>query len=50
LGIATFELNSQEDGTSLQFSFRAVGAIDAQFVEQFAQGWSELIGHRLKSL
>ena len=50
LGIATFELSSRKDGTSLQFSFRAVGAIEAQFVEQFAEGWNELVGRRLKTL
>ena len=49
LGIASFELAAAEPGTALRFSFRAVGAIDPQFVEQFGEGWSELVG-RLKSL
>jgi hypothetical protein len=28
VGIATFELSGREDSTLLQFSFRAIGAID----------------------
>lgn len=50
LGIATFELSDVGDGTNLQFSFRAIGAIDPQVVEQFAKGWTELVGVRLKTL
>jgi DNA-binding transcriptional ArsR family regulator/uncharacterized protein YndB with AHSA1/START domain len=50
LGIATFELSDRDDGTSLQFSFRAIGAIETQVGEQFAKGWTELVGRRLKSL
>jgi DNA-binding transcriptional ArsR family regulator len=50
LGIATFELSDRGDGTSLQFSFRAIGAIDRQVVERFADGWTELVGRRLKTL
>ena len=50
LGIATFELSDRGDGTSLQFSFRAIGAIETQVAEQFANGWTELIGRRLKTL
>jgi uncharacterized protein YndB with AHSA1/START domain len=50
LGIATFELSDRGDGTSLQFSFRAIGAIEPQVGEQFANGWTELVGRRLKTL
>jgi len=49
LGIASFELSAAEPGTALRFSFQAVGAVDPRFVEQFAEGWRELIG-RLKTL
>jgi DNA-binding transcriptional ArsR family regulator/uncharacterized protein YndB with AHSA1/START domain len=50
LGIATFELSDSVDGTSVQFSFRAIGAIEPQLVERFAEGWTELVGRRLKAL
>jgi uncharacterized protein YndB with AHSA1/START domain len=50
LGIATFELSDSDEGTSVKFSFRAIGAIEPQLVERFAEGWTELIGRRLKSL
>jgi DNA-binding transcriptional ArsR family regulator/uncharacterized protein YndB with AHSA1/START domain len=50
LGIATFELGDRNDGTSVQFSFRAIGAIEPQLVERFAEGWTDLVGRRLKTL
>jgi DNA-binding transcriptional ArsR family regulator/uncharacterized protein YndB with AHSA1/START domain len=50
LGIATFELSDRDDGTVLQFSFRAIGAIEPQIVDRFADGWTELVGRRLKTL
>ena len=50
LGVATFQLSDSLDGTSVQFSFRAIGAIDPQLVERFAEGWTELVGRRLKLL
>jgi len=50
LGIATFQLSDRDGGTSVQFSFRAIGAIEPQLVERFAQGWTELVGLRLKTL
>jgi uncharacterized protein YndB with AHSA1/START domain len=49
LGIATFQLSDSDGGTSVQFSFRAIGAIEPQLVERFAEGWTELIGVRLKT-
>jgi DNA-binding transcriptional ArsR family regulator/uncharacterized protein YndB with AHSA1/START domain len=50
LGIATFQLSDSEGGTSVQFSFRAIGAIEPQLVERFAEGWTELVSRRLKTL
>lgn len=50
LGIAAFELSDSDGGTSVQFSFRAIGAIESQLVERFAEGWTELVGRRLKTL
>ena len=50
LGIATFELSDSEGGTSVKFSFHAFGAIEPQLVERFAEGWTELVGRRLKTL
>jgi DNA-binding transcriptional ArsR family regulator/uncharacterized protein YndB with AHSA1/START domain len=50
LGIATFQLRDSEGGTSVQFSFRAIGAIEPQLVERFTEGWTELVGRRLKAL
>jgi uncharacterized protein YndB with AHSA1/START domain len=49
LGFATFELSDRDGGTALQFSFRAIGAIDAGFRERAAEGWAELLG-RLKTI
>jgi len=50
LGIATFQLRDGDNGTTVQFSFRAIGAIEPQLVERFADGWTELVGRRLKTL
>ncbi len=50
LGIATFQLSDSGGGTSVRFSFRAIGAIEPQLVERFAEGWTELVGRRLKTL
>ncbi len=50
LGIATFQLSDRDGGTSVQFSFRAIGAIEPQLVDRFAEGWTELVGRRLKTL
>jgi uncharacterized protein YndB with AHSA1/START domain len=50
LGVATFQLSDTDDGTSVQFSFRAIGAIEPQLIEQFAEGWTDLVGRRLKTL
>jgi DNA-binding transcriptional ArsR family regulator/uncharacterized protein YndB with AHSA1/START domain len=50
LGTATFQLTDGDDGTNLEFSFRAIGVIESQLVERFAEGWGELVGRRLKTL
>jgi uncharacterized protein YndB with AHSA1/START domain len=50
LGIAKFELSPTGAGTEVEFSFRAVGAIDDELVDSFAKGWGELVGRRLKAL
>jgi DNA-binding transcriptional ArsR family regulator/uncharacterized protein YndB with AHSA1/START domain len=50
VGVATFDLTPADSGTLLKFSFRAVGAMDAELAEAMPGGWSELICHRLKAL
>jgi DNA-binding transcriptional ArsR family regulator/uncharacterized protein YndB with AHSA1/START domain len=50
LGTATFQLSDRGDGTNIEFSFRAIGAIESQLVERFAEGWAELVSRRLKTL
>jgi DNA-binding transcriptional ArsR family regulator/uncharacterized protein YndB with AHSA1/START domain len=50
LATAAFELSDLDDGTKVEFSFRAIGVIESQLVEQFAEGWAELVGRRLKTL
>jgi DNA-binding transcriptional ArsR family regulator len=49
VGIAVFELLPADDGTSLQFSFRAFGPIEGS-ADQYANGWRELVAVRLKTL
>lgn len=50
LGVATFDLSGHRKGTRLEFSFRAVGAVDPELVRAFSKGWSELITRRLKAM
>jgi hypothetical protein len=50
VGVATFDLTPTERGTLLQFSFRAVGVVDAQIAEAMSKGWTELVSKRLKAL
>jgi DNA-binding transcriptional ArsR family regulator/uncharacterized protein YndB with AHSA1/START domain len=50
LGVATFQLSDSHEGSSVKFSFRAIGAIEPQLIERFAEGWTELVGVRLKTL
>jgi DNA-binding transcriptional ArsR family regulator/uncharacterized protein YndB with AHSA1/START domain len=49
MGIAAFELLPSDEGTNLQFSFRAFGPIDVA-ADRFASGWRELVAERLKTL
>jgi DNA-binding transcriptional ArsR family regulator len=49
LGIAAFDLLAADEGTSLQFSFRAFGTIEGS-PGQFENGWRELVAGRLKTL
>ncbi len=50
VGVATFELEPTDQGTLLRFTFRAVGAVDAEVAEGFSKGWTELVTTRLKAL
>jgi len=50
VGTAVFELAPTVEGTLLRFSFRAIGAIDAEVADQFSNGWNELVARRLKAL
>jgi DNA-binding transcriptional ArsR family regulator len=48
--IATFDLEPVDQGTLLRFTFRAVGAIDADTADAMSKGWTELLATRLKTL
>jgi DNA-binding transcriptional ArsR family regulator len=50
VGVATFDLAESGTGTLLQFSFRAIGVVDAAVAEDMSRGWAELVGTRLKGL
>lgn len=50
VGVASFGLTTQADGTLLQFSFRAFGPIDPDRARIFSDGWRELVTGRLKAL
>jgi DNA-binding transcriptional ArsR family regulator/uncharacterized protein YndB with AHSA1/START domain len=50
VGVATFDVAPDADGSLLQFSFRAFGPVDADVAGRFAEGWHELLTHRLKAL
>lgn len=50
LGVASFDLAADRNGTLLQFSFRAFGPIDPDRARQFSEGWHELLTRRLKTL
>jgi DNA-binding transcriptional ArsR family regulator/uncharacterized protein YndB with AHSA1/START domain len=50
LAVATFDLSPTDAGTLLQFSFRAVGAVDAELAEGMSRGLRELVSERLKAL
>jgi DNA-binding transcriptional ArsR family regulator/uncharacterized protein YndB with AHSA1/START domain len=50
VGMATFDLVEAGTGTLLQFSFRAIGVMDAAVAGDASRGWAELVGTRLKAL
>jgi DNA-binding transcriptional ArsR family regulator/uncharacterized protein YndB with AHSA1/START domain len=50
VGLAAFDLAESGAGTLLQFSFRAIGVVDAAVAEDLSRGWAELVGTRLKTL
>src|ERR1700758_2160994 len=50
VGVATFDLADSGAGTVLRFSFRAIGAVDAEVGEAMSRGWAELVQARLKRL
>jgi uncharacterized protein YndB with AHSA1/START domain len=49
-GVATFDLAPTDEGTLLRFSYRAIGVVDPEVVEQMTAGWTELVTTRLKTL
>jgi DNA-binding transcriptional ArsR family regulator/uncharacterized protein YndB with AHSA1/START domain len=50
VGVAAFDLTESGSGTLLQFSFRAIGVMDADVAEAMSRAWAELVGTRLKGL
>ena len=48
VGVATFDLVESGTGILLQFSFRALGVVDAAVAEALSRGWAELVGMRPK--
>ena len=49
-GVAAFDLAESAAGTLLRFSFRAIGAVDAEVAGAMSRAWAELAGTRLKEL
>jgi DNA-binding transcriptional ArsR family regulator/uncharacterized protein YndB with AHSA1/START domain len=50
VGVAAFDLAESGVGTLLQFSFRAIGVVDAAVASAMSRGWAELVTTRLKGL
>jgi len=50
VGVAAFDLADSGAGTLLQFSFRAIGVVDAEVAGAMSRAWAELVGTRLKGL
>jgi DNA-binding transcriptional ArsR family regulator/uncharacterized protein YndB with AHSA1/START domain len=50
VGVAAFDLAGSAAGTLLQFSFRAIGVMDAEVAGAMSRAWAELVGTRLKGL
>jgi uncharacterized protein YndB with AHSA1/START domain len=50
VGVAAFDLAESAAGTLLQFSFRAIGVMDADVAEAMSRAWADLVSTRLKGL
>src|SRR5262245_21909276 len=50
VGVAVCDLAESAAGTLLQFSFRAIGVMDAEAAGAMSRAWAELVGTRLKEL
>jgi DNA-binding transcriptional ArsR family regulator/uncharacterized protein YndB with AHSA1/START domain len=50
VGVATFDLAESGVGTLRRFSFRAIGAVDAEVAGAMSRAWAELVQTRLKGL
>ena len=50
VGVAAFDLAESAAGTLVQFSFRAIGVVDAEVAGAMSRAWAELVGTRLKGL
>ena len=50
VGVATFDMAESGGGTLLQFSFRAIGVVDAEAAGAMSRAWAELVRTRLKEL
>jgi hypothetical protein len=50
VGAAAFDLAECGAGTLVQFSFRAIGVVDADAAGAMSRAWAELVGTRLKTL
>jgi len=50
VGVAAFDLAESAAGTLLQFSFRAIGVVDAEVAGAMSRAWADLVGTRLKGL
>jgi DNA-binding transcriptional ArsR family regulator/uncharacterized protein YndB with AHSA1/START domain len=47
-GVAEFRLEDDPGGTRLSFAHRGIGEVSPDVVEEFAGGWAELLGNRLR--
>jgi DNA-binding transcriptional ArsR family regulator/uncharacterized protein YndB with AHSA1/START domain len=50
VGVAVFDLTESGSGTTVRFTFRAIGVVDGEMAEAMARGWAELASTRLKAL
>jgi DNA-binding transcriptional ArsR family regulator len=50
VAVATFDLAATDSGTLLNFTFRAVGAVDPELAQAMSEGLRELVSERLKAL